>query len=183
MTDDDYVIDWRFADDDLWDLMADLVAGRPVDMRYHAALKAEIETRDRDLLPVSGGLPPGQPSAKVARARGNIMKVAAVFAALALATIGSSAAQAQSCPIGSYPSVDNFGNRICKRSSDGSAASTEVPRGQTCPIGAYPTVDSYGNKVCRSSNGGGDSYDTSKGCPTGSYRSVDSYGNKVCKPF
>ena len=70
MTEDENVIDWRFADDDLWDLMgdlkADLVAGRPVDMGYHAALEAEIETRERDLLPEAEALPPTQAGAKVA---------------------------------------------------------------------------------------------------------------------
>lgn len=90
-------------------------------------------------------------------------------------------------PAGAYPSVDSWGNKICKRSSDGGAATTEVPRNQTCPNGAYPTVDSYGNKICRSSGSGGrsgtDYYDTSKGCPAGTYPSVDSYGNKVCKKF
>ena len=72
MADDDLVIDWRFADDDLWDLMedleADLAAGRPVDLRYHAALKAEIEARARDLEPMPEALPPSSGAVKVSEA-------------------------------------------------------------------------------------------------------------------
>jgi hypothetical protein len=55
MVEDDSLIDWRLADDDLWDewdeLEADIAAGRPVDMEYRAALKAEIEGREADALP------------------------------------------------------------------------------------------------------------------------------------
>ena len=50
MAEGEILIDWRLADDDLWDFWQDLeddiAAGRPVDMAYRAALKAEIEARD-----------------------------------------------------------------------------------------------------------------------------------------
>ena len=110
-----------------------------------------------------------------------------VVSALIAATAGLTPAQAQQCPMGSYPSVDSWGNQICRRVSDQSAATAQVPRGQTCPNGAYPTVDGYGNQICRSFNTPNqprtDYYDTSRGCPMGSYPSVDSYGNNVCKRF
>lgn len=117
------------------------------------------------------------------------MKIAAalILAGLVLAATGPSWAQAQQCPAGIYPSLDAFGNRTCKRVSDGSAASVEVPKGQTCPMGAYPTLDNYGNKVCRSQGAGAqrptDYYDTSKGCPAGTFPTLDPYGRPVCKGF
>jgi hypothetical protein len=117
------------------------------------------------------------------------MKITAVAALAALASVmlGVSMAQAGQCPIGSHPSVDSWGNKICERFSDGSTATTEVPSGHSCPIGSHPWVDAWGNKICRSEGSASeprtDYYDTSKGCPTGTYRSVDSYGNKTCKKF
>jgi hypothetical protein len=117
------------------------------------------------------------------------MKVSAVLvlAALAPAAGGPSRAQPQPpCPVGAVPSVDSWGNRICRR-ADGSTATAQAPNGQTCPIGAVPTVDAWGTRICRSEASGAqprtDSYDTRKGCPTGSIPSVDSWGAKVCKPF
>jgi hypothetical protein len=118
---------------------------------------------------------------------GEIMKTAAALILSALVAASALPAYAQSCPTGSYPSIDSFGNQICKRFGDGSTASAKVPRGQTCPTGAYPTVDNYGNQICRSFDSPNkprtDYYDTSKGCPTGTHQSVDSYGNQVCKRF
>jgi len=91
---------------------------------------------------------------------------------------------AQSCPTGTYPWVDTWGNNICKRFSDGSAATTQTPEGRTCPNGSHPWVDSWGNKVCRSfDQPKTDYYDTSKGCPTGTYPWADEWGNKICKRF
>ena len=108
----------------------------------------------------------------------------ALCAVVMMAGLAAPAA-AQNCPIGSYPSVDSWGNNICKRTGGGGTASVQAPSGGGCPIGSYPTVDRYGNQVCRqpgsSSRPQTDYYDTSKGCPIGSYPSVDSYGNKVCK--
>lgn len=117
------------------------------------------------------------------------MKITAalILCAFALATFGSSPAQAQQCPVGSYPWVDSWGNKTCKRYSDGSAATTEAPRGQTCPMGSYSWVDSWGNKICRTYETGNqprtDYYDTSKGCPVGTYEWADEWGNKVCKKY
>lgn len=117
------------------------------------------------------------------------MKIAAVLilAGLVSAAAGVSPALAQQCRPGSYPALDDFGNKVCKRLSDGDTVSTQVPRGQVCPAGAYPTLDSYGNRICRSeatpTRPRTDYYDTSKGCPTGSFQTLDSFGNKVCKAF
>jgi hypothetical protein len=95
-------------------------------------------------------------------------------------------AQAQ-CPIGSDPWVDTWGNQTCRRFSDQSTATTQVPPGQTCPTGAYPTVDNWGNQICRTFGAQNqprtDYYDTSEGCPVGTYQSVDNWGNSVCKRF
>jgi hypothetical protein len=104
-----------------------------------------------------------------------------IVAALALGT----PAYAGQCPAGSYPSVDNWGNQICKRFSDQSTATAQVPRDQQCPNGAYPTMDNFGNQVCRSFGASNqprtDYYDTSHGCPIGTIPWVDMYGNNVCK--
>jgi hypothetical protein len=110
---------------------------------------------------------------------------AVILAALVASACGS--AQAQQCPAGAFPTVDNWGNKVCRRFSDQSTATTEVPRNQTCPNGAYPTVDGYGNRICRSfetpNQPRTDYYDTSKGCPAGMFPTVDGYGNRVCKPL
>jgi len=115
------------------------------------------------------------------------MKVVTVTVAAALASVVGPAAWAQQCPNGSYPTVDSFGNNICKSISDGRPQTTQVPHGQQCPNGAYPTVDKFGNNICRSMSTPNqprtDYYDTSKGCPVGMIPSVDSFGNNVCKRF
>jgi hypothetical protein len=117
------------------------------------------------------------------------MRIAAalILSALISATAGVPAAQAQQCPAGTYPSVDTWGNQVCKRFSDNSAAAVQTPHNQACPNGAYPTVDKWGTQVCRTFDTPNqprtDYYDTSKGCPVGSLPSMDSWGNKVCKPF
>jgi hypothetical protein len=111
----------------------------------------------------------------------------ALFLALAVAGAAPSSALAQQCPTGSYPWVDSWGNNICRRHSDGSTATTQVPRNQTCPTGSYSWVDNWGNQICRShSSRDGrrtDYYYTSKGCPVGTHQTVDAYGNPVCKRF
>jgi hypothetical protein len=117
------------------------------------------------------------------------MKIAAVLltSALVAATAGLSPAQAQQCPVGSYPSVDSWGNQVCKRFSDQSTATVQAPRGQACPTGSNQAVDTWGNPVCRSFESPNqprtDYYDTSKGCPAGTHEWVDNWGNKVCKSF
>jgi hypothetical protein len=115
------------------------------------------------------------------------MKIAATLILSALIATTAAPALAQQCPTGSFPAVDAWGNKICQRVEDGSAATTEVPRGQACPTGAYPWTDNWGNKICRTFDSPNqprtDYYDTSKGCPTGTHDWVDEWGNKVCKPF
>lgn len=116
------------------------------------------------------------------------MKIALAFvlAALASAAIAPTA-QAQGCPPGSLPSVDMWGNKICKRLGDGAAVTTQAPRGQRCPLGSHPTVDNFGNQVCRAAAVGDqpqtDYYDTSKGCPIGTVPGFDEFGRKGCKRF
>ncbi|MFC3068706.1 hypothetical protein [Phenylobacterium soli] len=116
------------------------------------------------------------------------MKIAAALALSALFAVGAALpAQAQQCPVGSYPSVDTWGNQVCKRFGDNSTATAQTPRGQQCPTGAHPAVDKWGNQICRTFDSPGqprtDYYDTSKGCPAGTHEWVDQWGNKVCKPF
>jgi len=86
------------------------------------------------------------------------------------------------CPIGSYPWVDNWGNRVCKSFSSGQNTTTQGSLSQ-CPAGSHPWVDEWGNRICQSFNEGTRYYDTSKGCPIGTYSWVDNWGNKICKPF
>lgn len=115
------------------------------------------------------------------------MRRVLILSALMAAISGFAPALAQQCPMGSFPSVDSWGNQVCKRFGDQSTATAQVQRGQQCPNGAYPTVDNFGNQICRSFNApnqpGTDYYDTSKGCPMGTFPTVDTYGNNVCKRF
>jgi hypothetical protein len=109
-------------------------------------------------------------------------RVSAALFALAF-VIPASAAFAV-CPTGTYQSVDMYGNQICKRIDDGSAAITQSNPATHCPNGSFQSVDNMGNHVCKSfDNAGPTYYDTSKGCPTGTYKSVDNFGNPVCKKF
>jgi hypothetical protein len=91
-------------------------------------------------------------------------------------------ADAGQCPVGTYPWVDRWGNRVCKRFWDGGIAAIEGKGGE-CPAGTHPWVDSWGNRTCRAFDGGRQYYDISEGCPTGTYRWTDSWGNGICRRF
>jgi hypothetical protein len=88
------------------------------------------------------------------------------------------------CPVGAYSLTDSFGNQVCKRSNDGSVATTQGSP-QNCPVGSYPSVDQWGTRVCQSFNNGtmARTYDTSHGCPVGTFAWTDSWGNPTCKSF
>ena len=62
-----------------------------------------------------------------------MLAVAACLAAFVSVTVGSAPAEAQQCAPGSYPSVDSFGNQVCKRFSD---QSTSAAQGRRCIIPA-----------------------------------------------
>lgn len=100
-----------------------------------------------------------------------------VFVLFCLLTSVTPAA-AQMCPLGTFPWVDAWGNRVCQRFGGGGAATIEggVDR---CPAGSAPWVDTWGNRICRGS--GGDGYDTSRGCPLESFPWVDLWGNNICR--
>lgn len=94
-----------------------------------------------------------------------------------------SASQAlANCPIGTFPWTDTWGNQICKRYSDGSAATTQGSL-DNCPMGTHPWTDNWGNRTCKSFNNNSQLYDTSRGCPIGTYQWVDNWGNPACKRF
>lgn len=85
------------------------------------------------------------------------------------------------CPLGTFPSLDNFGNQICKRFDTGATDSVRVPAGQ-CPNGSHKAVDEYGNHICESYTGDRQRYyDTSKGCPNGFIPFPDEFGRMGCK--
>ena len=92
------------------------------------------------------------------------------------------AVTAHACPIGSFPSVDNWGNQICKTLDTGQTTTIQGSV-ENYPIGTYPWVDTWGNKVCQVFTGGAQYHDTSSGCPVGTYQWVDGWGNKVCRQF
>jgi hypothetical protein len=100
----------------------------------------------------------------------------------AAALLAPSRPSAASCPTGSFPWTDNWGNKICKRFGDGSTATIQSITGG-CPTGSYPWVDNWGNHICQAFGNDQRYYDTSRGCPTGSYPWVDEWGNKTCKSF
>jgi hypothetical protein len=62
------------------------------------------------------------------------------------------AASAHACPIGSFPSLDNWGNQICKTLDTGQTTTIQGSV-DNCPIGTHPWVDNWGNKICQSRNG------------------------------
>ena len=49
------------------------------------------------------------------------------------------------CPIGSYPWIDEWGNKICK-TYQGDQQYYDTSK--SCPIGTYPWVDQWGNRAC-----------------------------------
>jgi hypothetical protein len=63
-----------------------------------------------------------------------------------------------------FPSLDNWGNQICKTLDTGQTTTIQGSV-ENCPIGTHPWVDAWGNKMCQSFNGGAQYYDTSGGCP------------------
>lgn len=103
-------------------------------------------------------------------------------AALLLALLLSAEPSEAACPVGSYPWVDNWRNRICKTFDTGQPSSIEGNLSR-CPVGTYPWVDNWGTRVCQSFDERQRFYAPSRGCPVGSYEWVDSWGNKVCKSF
>ena len=101
-----------------------------------------------------------------------------ILAAIFIIGVG---VEANACPIGSFPSVDNWGNQICK--SFGGQTTTIQGSVENCPIGSHPWVDSWGNRTCQSFDSGSQYYDTSGGCPIGTHPWVDNWGNQVCQGF
>jgi hypothetical protein len=96
--------------------------------------------------------------------------------AVALLVFWSSAALAINCPIGSFPSVDRWGNQTCQ-SLGGGPPSTVQGSLDNYPMGTHPWVDQWGTKICKSYSAPAQQqlqlYDTSKGCPMGTYSWVD----------
>ena len=101
---------------------------------------------------------------------------------LGVLILAPSLAWAAACPIGSLPSVDNFGNQICKSINTGA---TDSMKGSVdrCPLGTQPDFDAFGTRVCKKFDTGEKFYDTSRGCPMGTLPAVDMYGKKVCQKF
>ena len=86
------------------------------------------------------------------------------------------------CPMGSFPSVDRWGNQICQPFGGGPPAAVQGSL-ESCPAGTHPWADQWGNRTCKSFNSPQQLYDTSKGCPMGTYPWVDQWGNSTCKRF
>lgn len=106
-----------------------------------------------------------------------------MFLALAM---WPSAVLAINCPIGSFPSIDQWGNQVC-RPIGGGAPNAAQGTLDNCPIGSFPSIDTYGNRVCKTFSSpqqpSREYYDTSQGCPIGTFTSIDNFGNSVCKGF
>lgn len=95
--------------------------------------------------------------------------------------IASTAAYAN-CPIGSFPSVNQWGTPTCQPFGGGPPASVQGTL-DSCPPGTHPWTDNWGNRTCKAFNSGQQLYDTSRGCPIGTYPGVDNWGNSVCRRF
>jgi len=83
------------------------------------------------------------------------------------------------CPPGTYPWVDEWGNKICKSIDNDQTRSIEGST-KECPPGTHPWVDEWGNPICEGDLEDQQFYDTSKGCPPGTYPWVDEWGNPIC---
>jgi hypothetical protein len=59
---------------------------------------------------------------------------------------------ANACPVGSFPSVDNWGNQICKTFDFGQTTTIQGSI-ENCPVGKHPWTDNWGNKIARASTG------------------------------
>src|SRR5262245_15824849 len=104
------------------------------------------------------------------------MTRAIMFGVIVCITILLASGAEAACPMGSFPSVDQWGNSVCQRYNTGTPSTIEGSL-ERCPMGSYPSVDSWGNRVCRQPNSGsGGAYDTSRGCPMGFFPSVDQWG-------
>ena len=97
---------------------------------------------------------------------------------VAVIAILPSMANAVDCPFGSHPWVDQWGNQICKRFTDGSTSAVQGSL-DNCPFGSHPWVDQWGTRTCKSFSGNRQLYDTSQGCPMGTHPWVDTWGNQV----
>ena len=93
---------------------------------------------------------------------------------------GGSPTAPATCPIGSFPSMDMFGNKICQGGS-GHPVTAEVNLATGCPNGAFLSIDNFGNRVCKSMDNKTIYYDTSHGCPIGTHLGMDMYGNQACQ--
>jgi hypothetical protein len=104
----------------------------------------------------------------------------------ALLALWPSAVFAITCPIGSFPSVDQWGNQVCRPAMGGPPTVTQGTL-DNCPIGSHAWVDQWGNRICKTfatpQQPSTQYYDTSRGCPIGTYQWVDNWGNKTCKRF
>jgi hypothetical protein len=90
---------------------------------------------------------------------------------------------AMSCPIGSHPWTDAWGNPTCQSFATGQNITTQANPVTGCPNGAAPSIDNWGNRVCQNMNGGATYYDTSRGCPVGTHPWRDNWGNPICQRF
>lgn len=86
------------------------------------------------------------------------------------------------CPTGTAPWVDKWGNNICRDLVSGQTKSI-MGSLENCPVGTHPWADSWGNRICKSFGGNKAYYDTSQGCPIGMHPWTDKWGNPICKKF
>jgi hypothetical protein len=55
----------------------------------------------------------------------------------------------QSCPTGSFPTVDSWG-KVCREQGAGARPATDYyDTSKGCPTGTHPWADAWGNKVCK----------------------------------
>ena len=107
--------------------------------------------------------------------------ISVVWTVVTLATVGLvPSAVAQNCPIGTFPSVNQWGTPTCHPFGGGPPAAVQGTL-DSCPPGTHPWTDNWGNRTCKAFNGGQQLYDTSRGCPIGTHPWVDNWGNNVCK--
>jgi len=104
--------------------------------------------------------------------------VRTLFRLLVIAVL-SLDAHAQQCPVGSHPSVDQWGNRMCNVFALGAATTINGSRND-CPTGTHLWIDKWGNRNCTIIKKSRPIYDNSNWCPVGTRPLVDEWGNRVC---
>jgi hypothetical protein len=90
------------------------------------------------------------------------------------------------CPTGSYPWVDKWGNQVCQPFAGGPPVTVQGSL-ENCPAGTHPSVDHWGTRICKSIPWPGSRSGVytirAKAARRVRIGGLTSAGNAVCRPF